>query len=556
MTVINPGGGGGSSAPAAIPDSNTIVLFGDSITANNGTDVNFVSGPFPSTATQVLATGFFSWANAMLGQRFDMLGQSGVGGQGTAQLLKRIAAGPNSPAFQATNVYAQYDVITNGGTFWQAKVAFTSAGAFSAGDWDAIPRGPLAFSPLPGSVMYMCGTNDLASSTVVSATVIANMQSTFDQIRAAGISLFIHTITPNYGIAPNSTQKTAKAVINRFIRDYCRRNNGCVCIDTNAYTTEPSTGSWKTGYSTDLIHPLTRGAQAVGRAIVAALSSLAPAAPVLSGSVDDLNNKFTNGMFIGGSNGVATSWTNRYTVYEIDSLSLGAASAGTVVVSFTWQGVVYTTAPINFNDSNATVQAALRAALGPSGQTLPAASITVTGGPLPAAITITMSAGMVGPVTVQTATPTGLTGGTVSYTRSTAATATVSKVARTDDIGGEWQQVQLAAVPAVSADFFQSIAGLAAGEQYIMQVEFQADNDWVGATQFGIEFQTQGTAVNHDAMAPQGSADPIVSPNGTGVLRTCPFTLPVGYTGNFCFLRFKATSGTVRWGRASVIAVP
>lgn len=105
-------------------------------------------------------------------------------------------------------------------------------------------------------------------------------------------------------------------------------------------------------------------------------------------------------------------------VYEVDSLGLGGASAGTVVVSFIWNGNVYTTAAIPYNASNAALQAALLAATGP-GPALAAGTITVSAGPLPAAATITYSGATSGPITGQTATPTGLTGGTVTYTRTT-----------------------------------------------------------------------------------------------------------------------------------------
>ncbi|MDP9094759.1 MAG: hypothetical protein M3N95_17930, partial [Actinomycetota bacterium] len=106
--------------------------------------------------------------------------------------------------------------------------------------------------------------------------------------------------------------------------------------------------------------------------------------------------------------------------YEVDTLSLGAASAGSITYAITWQGVTYTTAAIAYNASNATVQAAMLAATGPAAQVLPAGTITVTGGPLPAAITITYSGAMSGPVTGQNAVPTGLTGGTIAYGVTTA----------------------------------------------------------------------------------------------------------------------------------------
>jgi lysophospholipase L1-like esterase len=105
--------------------------------------------------------------------------------------------------------------------------------------------------------------------------------------------------------------------------------------------------------------------------------------------------------------------------YEVDSVGLGAATAGTFTLSFVWQSVTYTTASIAYNASNVAVQAAIVAATGGAGQVLAAGTVTVTGGPLPAAITITFSGAMYGPVTSQTITPSGLTGGTATFTRTT-----------------------------------------------------------------------------------------------------------------------------------------
>jgi hypothetical protein len=85
--------------------------------------------------------------------------------------------------------------------------------------------------------------------------------------------------------------------------------------------------------------------------------------------------------------------------YEVDVINLGSITSGVVVVSFARLGVTYTTAPFAWNASNATLQAALLAATGPHGETIPAGVITVTGGPLPAATTITFSGAWFGAIT-------------------------------------------------------------------------------------------------------------------------------------------------------------
>lgn len=104
-------------------------------------------------------------------------------------------------------------------------------------------------------------------------------------------------------------------------------------------------------------------------------------------------------------------------VYEVDNFSVGAATAGTVTLSFVWNGVTYTTTAIPFNASAQTSQGIIQAATGPQGQVLPGNSVTVTGA-LSSGATIIFSGAMVGPITGQTITPAGLTGGTPAFTQT------------------------------------------------------------------------------------------------------------------------------------------
>lgn len=100
-------------------------------------------------------------------------------------------------------------------------------------------------------------------------------------------------------------------------------------------------------------------------------------------------------------------------VSEVQSISLGAATAGTVV--YTFNG--YSTGAIAYNAPNATLQAALQAL--PS---IGTGNVTVSGGPLPAATTVTFAAGLArqAGLSLITGVATGLTGGTLAITRTTA----------------------------------------------------------------------------------------------------------------------------------------
>lgn len=96
---------------------------------------------------------------------------------------------------------------------------------------------------------------------------------------------------------------------------------------------------------------------------------------------------------------------------EVQTLGLGAATAGTFTITF--QGE--TTAAIAFDAAAADVQTALEA-LG----SITPGDVTVSGGPLPAAVTLTWAGAYAGmDVPEITADGTGLTGGTVTIDTTT-----------------------------------------------------------------------------------------------------------------------------------------
>lgn len=111
-------------------------------------------------------------------------------------------------------------------------------------------------------------------------------------------------------------------------------------------------------------------------------------------------------------------------IYEQDTISVGAASAGSLTVSFVWDGNTYTSGSIPFNATAGVVAAAIQSAIGPAGLSLPAGSVVGSGGPLATAlVTLQFQGQMVGPITAQATTPVGLTGGTAAFARVIAGSA-------------------------------------------------------------------------------------------------------------------------------------
>lgn len=105
---------------------------------------------------------------------------------------------------------------------------------------------------------------------------------------------------------------------------------------------------------------------------------------------------------------------------EAQTIGLGAASAGSITITFSGQ----TTGSIAFNANATTVQNALVAL-----SNVDPGDVTVTGGPFPAVMTITFG-GQYANVNVPqiTATPTGLTGGTVTIGTTTGGSGDVTPI--------------------------------------------------------------------------------------------------------------------------------
>lgn len=198
-----------------------VILFGDSITANNNPN-NGTSAP-ATDITRVQDTGWFTWLNFTAGSPLFVVANAGIPGNTTTQMLARL----------------QTDVL-------------------------AIPS---------GHVTLMAGTNDISLGESLT-TITSNLQSIADQIRAAG--RFLHFFTPpaNVTFAGNATQREKLSALIVWIRNYCIANSGCQFYDAYTPVLDPTsaTGSpvagtpgvpstWATLNFLDSTHLGVRGAQ-------------------------------------------------------------------------------------------------------------------------------------------------------------------------------------------------------------------------------------------------------------------------------------------------------
>lgn len=239
---------GGQRIPGALNADQSVILFGDSITAYN------ITGPI-SGATATWSRGFMTWANAFLGDRaLAVVKNAGVGGDSTGQMLARIGA----------------DVLA----------------------YDA------------GYVFVMGGINDVAGVLLTADAVIANLNSIYSRLRAAGYVVIAGTVTP---VRPTHPQYgpvvTAKlATVNTWIRGEAAAGRA-ILADVAAALVDAAGVPIDALYA-DATHPGPIGARRMGRVVAAAIAPYIPAGPRRRA-----RNLLSNGVMLSPSNGLASGWS-------------------------------------------------------------------------------------------------------------------------------------------------------------------------------------------------------------------------------------------------------
>jgi len=299
--VTNPSPGGislmvsGNSIPLTFR-KRTCVIFGDSITAQNFA----VSATYNSYADN----GYFNWAQAYLGQPFELVRNAGVGGNGTAAMLARI----------------QVDVL-----------------AYSAG-WVFVQE---VYNDIIGGVPW--------------ATTVANLQTIYQTLVNAGSNVIALSGIPSANFTTQA-HKDAISNINIWMRAYCLRNPGMVFVDVYTPLLDPTSaaGAGITAYFVDGIHPSTLGAQIMGQAIYNTVKNLIPASGMSLSMADraSATNPYGNVLLnpvmqgSGGSAGagfsgvIAASWV---TLIENGTVSVVCSTpARADFPNFNWQQMAIT----------------------------------------------------------------------------------------------------------------------------------------------------------------------------------------------------------------------
>lgn len=146
-----------------------------------------------------------------------------------------------------------------------------------------------------------------------------------------------------------------------------------------------------------------------------------------------------------------------------------------------------------------------------------------------------------------------LTGGTTVATNwvTFGGTVVASKVARRDEIPGEWQQITLQTGSNTLA--FQASSGWSIGDTVFGVCEFQTDNDWASVTQFWLEVLavTNGAGV-YDLFPIGTGPDAAFRRPEAGILRTPTLVIPSGTTRLDFKIHFVGGSGTYRISRAAL----
>lgn len=254
-------------------DFPTFVIFGDSITAQNGA-IDSLGMPVQYWQP----AGYFKFVNMFANGKIRLLKNAGIGGNTTGLMLARIST----------------DVLLYKSDF----------------------------------VVVYAGINDVTTG-VSSETTIANLTAIYNAIKGNGSKLVIATIGPAAGVNTAGELAILNA-INQFIRTYAYANKDVVLVDWYQCLNDTDAQYIKSTYSTDGTHPIGQGAYRMGKMMYNAINKVCQFSDetYLAKTIDDANNLIGNGVLTGDVSGLATGWalagsptTKSKNFYEGDLIS-------------------------------------------------------------------------------------------------------------------------------------------------------------------------------------------------------------------------------------------
>lgn len=153
----------------------------------------------------------------------------------------------------------------------------------------------------PDLVLEYSGINDIIQGYTASQ-IYANRSAMWDRIIAAGRTPIVTTLAPlHYSYVSFTAERAAQIIaLNTMIRDYAHRNKRALLLDVFKIVTDPTSNytdiaagtfttsfAWKTGYTTDFIHPTPEGYAQIGLGLRDLLSPILPTMELLPSSVGD-----------------------------------------------------------------------------------------------------------------------------------------------------------------------------------------------------------------------------------------------------------------------------
>lgn len=278
----------GTADTTSLQRANSVCLLGDSITAFNLT--------VDSSQYTFNPTGYFTWANVLLGSRLELLnitdGGGGVGGDKTSDMLARVEG----------------DVI--------------------------------GFNP--GWCIVLGGVNDIPSRTA--AQIKADLQAIYENCLNADINVVAITFWENTTASWTDAQRAAWLDVNQWIREYCRTNKGMFLVDGCALVTDAdampaagSTSTHKTGW-TDGVHPRPVFARALGQEIANIITDFVPA---LKDSVSSMMDRYAYSTSI---KQLVDNPTMQQTITQPAAVAAGVAVGGGTVAAG-YQTLILTGSP-------------------------------------------------------------------------------------------------------------------------------------------------------------------------------------------------------------------
>lgn len=293
---IDPGGivrstSDGRTVPVASAGPNTCYIMGDSLSANG-----WITTGTPSNFLDLGAEGFYVWANALMHQRLNIVGNVAVGGKTAQQVIDEQLA----PVVAARPAYA----------------------------------------------FLSCGVNDLYVSASTAAVVFERITTILDALIAAGITPIWSTVWARSFIS--SAILDAHLDLNDRLRRYAlTTTNPGIFWDGFRHLVDPTSTqcAGRTGLMYDAtIHPNNNGAYYMGKALAAVASSRIPRLPFGAYGAEDQTNATTrdsnilvNPYFTGTAGTVGANVTGTVpTSWTVDwATRTGTGSAAASIVDIT-----------------------------------------------------------------------------------------------------------------------------------------------------------------------------------------------------------------------------